>query len=192
MENNAALHDALITAGLVRVASYAVCMAFRVRFYMDMNAREAMHVIELRTTPQGHPAYRRVCQEMYRLIRSHHPAIAAAMRYVVETPAEAGRIEGERRSDVRRRAAEAAGVSGSSAGEATIEEHGRAGPVVTLAFGRETEASTGEGPVVRAGRPTNTEGGTATTTCAAATKYMPTPAPRDLIRVVVSEVSRPA
>ena len=43
-------------------------MAYRVRFYMDMNAREAMHVIELRTTPQGHPSYRRVCQPMHRLI----------------------------------------------------------------------------------------------------------------------------
>ena len=43
-------------------------MAYRVRFYMEMNAREAMHVIELRTAPQGHPAYRRVCQQMHRLI----------------------------------------------------------------------------------------------------------------------------
>ena len=40
-------------------------MAYRIRFYMDMNAREAMHVIELRTAPQGHPAYRRVCQQMH-------------------------------------------------------------------------------------------------------------------------------
>ena len=42
-----------------RCAPYAVVMAYRVRFYMDMNAREAMHVIELRTAPQGHPSYRR-------------------------------------------------------------------------------------------------------------------------------------
>ena len=48
-----------------RVAPYAVAMAYRVRFYMEMNAREAMHVIELRTAPQGHPAYRRVCQQMH-------------------------------------------------------------------------------------------------------------------------------
>jgi thymidylate synthase ThyX len=43
-------------------------MAYRVRFYMDMNAREAMHTIELRTAPAGHPSYRRVCQAMHRLI----------------------------------------------------------------------------------------------------------------------------
>ena len=50
-------------------------MAYRVRFYMDMNAREAMHVIELRTAPQGHPAYRRVCQQMHPLI-ADRPATA--------------------------------------------------------------------------------------------------------------------
>jgi len=50
-------------------------MAYRVRFYMELNAREAMHVIELRTTPQG-PAYRRICQAMHRLIaeRAGHRA----------------------------------------------------------------------------------------------------------------------
>ncbi len=40
-------------AGLTSVAPYAVSMAYRVRFVMDMNAREAMHVIELRTAPAG-------------------------------------------------------------------------------------------------------------------------------------------
>ena len=75
----AELHDAIEAAGLPEVASYAVSMAYRVRFYMEMNAREAMHVIELRTTPQGHPAYRRVGQAMHRLIAERHPAIAAAM-----------------------------------------------------------------------------------------------------------------
>ena len=71
-------------AGLEAVAPYAVAMAYRVRFYMDMNAREAMHVIELRTAPQGHPAYRRVCQQMHRLIAGHagHKAVADAMSFV--------------------------------------------------------------------------------------------------------------
>ena len=56
MDASAELHDALHAAGLAAVAPYAVSMAYRVRFYMDMNAREAMHLIELRTAPQGHPA----------------------------------------------------------------------------------------------------------------------------------------
>ena len=72
---SATLYDAMAAAGLTAVAPYAVAMAYRVRFYMDMNAREAMHVIELRTAPQGHPAYRRVCQQMHTLI-AEEPATA--------------------------------------------------------------------------------------------------------------------
>ena len=75
MDASADLHEALARAGLDAVAPYAVAMAYRVRFYMEMNAREAMHVIELRTAPQGHPAYRRVCQQMHTLIADragHH------------------------------------------------------------------------------------------------------------------------
>ena len=50
-------------------AQYAVALAFRIRYVMQMNAREAMHLIELRSGPQGHPSYRRVAQEMARLVR---------------------------------------------------------------------------------------------------------------------------
>jgi thymidylate synthase ThyX len=58
MDRSAELYESLAAAGLPVVAQYAVAMAYRVRFVMDMNAREAMHVIELRTAPAGHPAYR--------------------------------------------------------------------------------------------------------------------------------------
>src|SRR5205823_14112151 len=44
MDESAALYDQLTTAGLREAAPYAVVMAYRVRFYMDMNSREAMHV----------------------------------------------------------------------------------------------------------------------------------------------------
>ena len=77
MDASAELHDALHAAGLSAVAPYAVSMAYRIRYYMEMNAREAMHLIELRTAPQGHPAYRRICQAMHTLIRDqagHDPS----------------------------------------------------------------------------------------------------------------------
>src|SRR2546428_8169966 len=79
-------------------------MAYRVRFYMEMNAREAMHVIELRTTPQGHPAYRRICQAMHRLIaeRAGHRAIAAAMTFADRSAVELERLEAERAAARRR------------------------------------------------------------------------------------------
>ena len=106
MDSSAALYDQVLGAAGPDVAQYAVAMAYRVRFVMDMNAREAMHVIELRTTPQGHPVYRRVCQEMHRLILEHagHRAIAGAMRFVDPSGGEQGRLEAERRTEAKRRA----------------------------------------------------------------------------------------
>jgi thymidylate synthase ThyX len=104
MDQSAALYDRLLDAGLGLVAPYAVCMAYRVRFYMEMNAREAMHVLELRTAPQGHPAYRRVCQAMHRLIaeRAGHRALADAMQFVDHSAVELERLEAERRTARRR------------------------------------------------------------------------------------------
>jgi thymidylate synthase ThyX len=106
MEESAALHAALREAGAEEAAEYAVAMAHRIRFVMHMNAREAMHVIELRTTPQGHPTYRRVCQEMHRLIadRAGHAAIAGAMAFADHSRVDLERLEAERRTDARRRA----------------------------------------------------------------------------------------
>jgi thymidylate synthase ThyX len=105
MDRSAELHDALVSAGLAAVAPYAVAMAYRIRFVMDMNAREAMHVIELRTAPAGHPAYRRVCQHMHRLIRdvAGHHAIARAMQFADHSDVELERLGEERRSEARRR-----------------------------------------------------------------------------------------
>lgn len=106
MEDSASLYQAMRDAGLGAAAQYSVSMAYRIRFYMDMNAREAIHLIELRTTPQGHPVYRRVCQEMHRLIEEQagHRAIAQAMRFVDHSRVELERLEAERRSEAKRRA----------------------------------------------------------------------------------------
>ncbi|HSE06832.1 MAG TPA: FAD-dependent thymidylate synthase [Methylomirabilota bacterium] len=103
MEESAALHDALAAAAPA-AAPYAVAMAYRVRFYLELNAREAMHVIELRTAPQGHPAYRRICQAMHRLIaeQAGHRALAAAMRHADHSDAEGGRLDAERAAEHRR------------------------------------------------------------------------------------------
>jgi thymidylate synthase ThyX len=87
-------------------ASYAVALAYRIRFAMQMSAREAMHLIELRTTPQGHPAYRVVAQEMHRLIAEEagHRAIAAAMSFADHEVYELERLASERAAAVRREA----------------------------------------------------------------------------------------
>jgi len=76
-----------------------------VRFYMEMNAREAMHVIELRTAPQGHPAYRRLCQRMHALIRTvaGHHALADAITFADHSEVALERLEAERAAERRRR-----------------------------------------------------------------------------------------
>jgi hypothetical protein len=106
MERSADLHDLLATRFPAQ-ASYAVALAYKVRFAMQMNAREAMHLLELRSGPQGHPAYREVAQEMHRIIAEEagHHAVAEMMRFVDHSP-EPGleRLDAERRAEARRNA----------------------------------------------------------------------------------------
>ena len=63
-------------------APYALCLGYRIRYVLDLNAREAMHLIELRSGREGHPTYRAVAQAMHERIAAVHPAIAAAMIHV--------------------------------------------------------------------------------------------------------------
>jgi len=71
---------------------------------MELNAREAMHMIELRSAPQGHPAYRRVCQRMHRLIaeRAGHTAIAEIMKFADHSDVELERLGSERALEKKR------------------------------------------------------------------------------------------
>jgi len=104
MDRSAQVHGKIAALGMPAVAAYAIPMAYRVRFFMEMNAREAMHVIELRTAPAGHPSYRRVCQKMHRLIaeQAGHRAVAEAMRYVDHGEVELERLDAERAAEKRR------------------------------------------------------------------------------------------
>ncbi|MDH3300196.1 MAG: FAD-dependent thymidylate synthase [Acidimicrobiia bacterium] len=105
MERSAGLYDALHERGFEAQASYAVSLAYRLRFNLNLNARSAMHTTELRSTPQGHPAYRSVAQKMHKLIaeRAGHHAIAAMMSFVNHSSeAELERLEAERRAEAKR------------------------------------------------------------------------------------------
>ena len=104
MERSAGLWSALSERFPER-AAYAVSLAYRIRYVMQFNAREAMHLIELRTSVQGHPSYRSVGQEMHRLIaeQAGHRAIAEMMRFVDHSAEpELERLQAERRSEQRR------------------------------------------------------------------------------------------
>ena len=104
MERSRQTHDEIAAGGLLDVAQYGVSMAYRVRFVMQMTAREAMHLTELRSSPQGHPVYRRVAQAMHREIARVHPAIGAAFTYVSYDDVDLERLDAERRAEEKRKA----------------------------------------------------------------------------------------
>jgi hypothetical protein len=95
-------YDRLVAAGLATAAPYALCLGYRIRYVLDLNAREAMQLIELRSGREGHPSYRAVAHEMHAQIAAVHPAVAAAMTHVDrETEPRLERILSELRSHAR-------------------------------------------------------------------------------------------
>ena len=104
MTEAAALHDTLEASAGPTVAQYVVPFGFKIRFVIEMNAREAFHLLELRSQPAGHSGYRAVAQEMHRQIGevAGHHLIADAMRYVDYSQPDLERLEGERRAEQRR------------------------------------------------------------------------------------------
>jgi thymidylate synthase ThyX len=100
-------HDRLTAAGLSEAGPYALCLGYRIRYLLDLNAREAMHLIELRSGREGHPTYRAVAQAMHERIAAVHPAIAAAMTHVdASTEPRLERIMSEIRTHRKHVAAE--------------------------------------------------------------------------------------
>jgi len=80
-------YERLLDAGLAEQAPYALSLAYRIRYTLDLNAREAMHLIELRSGREGHPTYRAVAQAMHERIAAIHPGVAGTMTHV-DTSAE--------------------------------------------------------------------------------------------------------
>ncbi|MDH3442392.1 MAG: FAD-dependent thymidylate synthase [Deltaproteobacteria bacterium] len=87
-------------------AQYVVPFAYKIRWYMKMNLREALHMIELRTMPQGHPDYRFICQEMWRKIQEVHPSLAESGKFVDWQKYRLGRLQSEMRTEFKRSALE--------------------------------------------------------------------------------------
>jgi len=85
-------------------AQYVVPFAYKIRWYMKMNLREALHMVELRTLPQGHPDYRFICQEMWRKIQKVHPALAEAGKFIDWQKYRLGRLQSEMRTEFKKSA----------------------------------------------------------------------------------------
>ena len=85
---------------------YVVPFAYKIRWYMKMNLREAVHMCELRTMPQGHPDYRFICQEMWRKIQSIHPVLAESGKFIDWKKYRLGRLQSEMRTEFKKSAME--------------------------------------------------------------------------------------
>jgi len=83
-------------------AQYVVPFAYRTRWYMKMNLREAVHLCELRTMPQGHPDYRFIAQEMWRKIGEVHPTLAEVGRFIDWKNYRLGRLQSEMRTEFKK------------------------------------------------------------------------------------------
>jgi thymidylate synthase ThyX len=82
LERSREEHARIVELGRPELAPYALALGYRIRYVLDMNAREAMHLIELRSGREGHPAYRAVAHALHAEIARVHPAVAAAMTFV--------------------------------------------------------------------------------------------------------------
>lgn len=98
MERAHELHERL-ASDFPLEAQYVVPFAFRVRWYVKLSLREAIHLCELRSMPQGHPDYRSVVQDMWRQVEAVHPSLAAFGRFVNRDTYRLGRLQSELRTE---------------------------------------------------------------------------------------------
>ncbi|TRZ70562.1 MAG: thymidylate synthase [Nitrosopumilaceae archaeon] len=82
---------------------YVVNFAYNYPYFMKFNLREACHLIELRTVPQGHADYRRVAQQMFKEINRIHPNLSKIMKFVDLKEYDLERFESEKRSEEKRK-----------------------------------------------------------------------------------------
>ncbi len=88
LETSRVEYERLRGEGLAEEAPYALCLAYRIRYVLELDAREALHLIELRSGREGHPSYRAVAHEMRRQIAEVHPNVAATMSFVDDSTEE--------------------------------------------------------------------------------------------------------
>lgn len=91
----------LISLDLPDAAQYVVPFAYRMRWRIKLNLREVYHLVELRSSRQGHPSYRIIAQEMHRILNAVHPALIANMHFVDLNEYALERLATEQRIDTK-------------------------------------------------------------------------------------------
>ncbi|MGI0059057.1 MAG: FAD-dependent thymidylate synthase [Nitrosotalea sp.] len=84
-------------------AQYVVNFAYNYPYFMKLNLREAVHLIELRTVPQGHQDYRKVAQEMFKAINKVHPNLSNIIKFADMKSYSLERLEAEKRIEEKRK-----------------------------------------------------------------------------------------
>ena len=82
---------------------YVVNFGYNYPYFMKFNLREACHLLELRTVPQGHADYRKVAQQMFKQINKTHPNLSKIMKYVDMKEYDLERFESEKRTEAKRK-----------------------------------------------------------------------------------------
>lgn len=93
----------LMRGGMPEHAQYVVNFAYKYHYFLKLNLREAVHLVELRTVPQGHSDYRKVAQEMFRQIRKSHPNLSQILKFVDLKSYGLERLESEKRVEEKRK-----------------------------------------------------------------------------------------
>ena len=101
--NNSKIVFDKIRAKFPEQAQYVVNFGYNYPYFMRFNLREATHLIELRTVPQGHIDYRKVAQDMYKQIKKAHPTLSKIMNFVDTNEYELERFESEKRTEEKRK-----------------------------------------------------------------------------------------
>ncbi len=91
-----------IARSMPEEAQYVVNFAFRYPYFIKLNLREACHMIELRTVPQGHPDYRAVCQKMYEEMRRVHPVLCEGIKFADMNKYRLERLGSEKKTESKR------------------------------------------------------------------------------------------
>ena len=84
-------------------SQYVVNFAYKYPYFIKLNLREATHIVELRTVPQGHPDYRYVCQEIFKKIKDVHPLLAQGIKFVDLNDYSLERLSSEKNIEKKKR-----------------------------------------------------------------------------------------
>jgi thymidylate synthase ThyX len=102
LEKAKATYD-MIAKELPEEAQYIVPMAYNIHWYFHCNLRSLQWLCELRSSPQGHPGYRLIAQEMARQVSTKCPLLERFFKFVDYEGYDLGRLDAELRTEEKRK-----------------------------------------------------------------------------------------